>query len=83
MRTLRSRDVCEPHESEGGRCLRLSTLRGGRQTVPPLASAGHIDNPFFPVILSMINAIRSILKEAISLVIAIITFPLRALRRLL
>jgi len=33
--------------------------------------------------VSMINAIRSILKEAISLVIAIITFPLRALRRLL
>gem|GEM_PF-2753590 len=62
-----------------------STHDGGLSlwTAPPLASAGHTVTPFVPVLVSMINAIRSILKEAISLVIAIITFPLRALRRLL
>ncbi len=31
----------------------------------------------------MLGALRSILRSAISLLIAVITFPLRALRRLL
>jgi len=55
---------CSQPTTVDSHCGRPRRLR--RQATP--------SPPFVPVLVSMINAIRSILKEAISLVIAIITF---------